>query len=1220
MCKRLPFFLALILLVGCQDTSREVSKQQEPATQELLSYPLDTRTGADGTLFTELDGSSIGLDFTNVLEPENMVSYLLNGAGICSGDFDNDGLVDLYAVSQDGDNKLFRQVEKWKFKDVTESAGDLQGNDLRGTGATFADVNNDGHLDLYVCNINGSNLLYMNRGDGTFAEMASSWGVDFDGPSTMASFADYDNDGDLDLYLLNNRIYRLDVEHPEIDIATRNGKLAVPPEFIDQYFIINNRASEGGARDVLFENDGNRFVNVTGRSGIGGSDMGLSATWFDFDRDGWVDIYVCNDLKSPDHLYHNNGDGTFTDVLEEAVFKTSWFAMGADVADINNDGWFDFMSADMSSTTHYKQKMQMGEMGNSAWFLVYGKPRQFMRNVCQINTGTGRFVEAGNLLGLGSTDWSWSVKFGDQDCDGREDVYVTNGIGRDVNDSDRNAEYKRLIAAGKRDLAKAQIFDAPPLEERNMFFQNKGNLEFADVSEQWGANYLGVSQGCTSVDIDRDGDLDLIVNNMNESISIFRNDSTSGNRVLFKLRGDKSNANGIHAILEIESAMSGKQIRQLNLTRGYMSSDEPLVHFGLGQDTKIDRLVIDWPSGIRQELKDLAANQLYEIFENGSSQRTPPSPVKTYFRENANQAGIQFEHEELEYDDYQDQPLLPNKLSQLGPGVAVGDVNGDGISDFYVGGGAGQIGGMMIGNTAGQFERVIGKWAEHRDCEDMGALFFDVDSDGDQDLYVVSGGYEFEPGSKKLIDRLYLNRGNGEFEIAEQDRMPQIAASGSCVVAADFDHDNDLDLFVGARMVPKRWPQATGSYLLVNEGGKLVDKTETVAPHLKEIGMVTSAVWSDIDSDGWSDLMIATEWGPVTCLKNQNGKLVDATLDAGLEKDTGWWNSISAGDIDHDGDMDFVALNVGLNTKYHASHDHPVQLFFDDFDGDGNPDIVEAEYEGETCYPIRGRSCSSHAMPFVKEKFETFHEFALADLKDIYTEDAISESDSFQATRLNSIWLKNDGKGQFEIIPLPRIVQVAPGFGVSITDFDSDGYNDVCLVQNFLHPQPETGQLNGGLGVFLKGDGTGKLQAIGPRLSGIIEPNQSMALAVLDSNLDAKPDFVVSVNAMATRFYQNEVSNERVPCSIQLVGGRGNLTAAGATVDLFDGDRLLVAHEISCGSGYLSQSDGKIFCSRPENISLTAKVTWPDGTTQTQSISPEVNIVKIQQEEQLTSN
>ncbi len=1221
VCRRTRILAGLAALVfagmfatGCRNGTKEPVTNATVAAGGIEARPLRD-PAATGVGFHRLETEETGLDASNELRPENMRKYLLNGAGLATGDFDRDGLVDVFVVSQDGPNRLYRQTDSWKFEDVTAEAGNLDGGDRWGTGSLFADLNNDGWLDLYVCNINGPNQLFINQQDGKFLEEAEKRNAAFPGATTMASVADYDRDGDLDVYLVNNRIFSIMEESPDVKLRKVGDTMEVHPDFQEQYFLLEGRIQEAGQADRLLRNDGRgNFQDVTGEAGIAGFDMGLSATWWDYDGDGWIDLYVANDLKCPDHLYRNLGNGKFQDVIADMAGHTPWFSMGADAADINNDGRLDLLVADMSSTTHYKQKTTMGEMGNSAWFLTVGRPRQFMRNALYVNSGGERFYEAANLTGLDSTDWSWAIKFADFDNDSRVDLFVTNGVGRNMNDSDMGGQFRKLLEAGKTQAAEDQILDMPPLEEANLAFRNLGDLEFENVSAKWGVDFVGVSQGASVADIDRDGDLDLLVNNMNAPLGVYRNDIPDGNRVLIQLVGTTSNRDGIDARVTIDAG-GQSQVRQLTLARGYMSGDEPLVHFGLGDAAMIERIVVEWPSGICQQFNMIAANQFLTITEGTKGQVEPhrESTPQPWMEEvAADSSGLDFRHSEIVLDDFEYQPLLPNKLSQLGPGMAWGDVNGDRRVDCYVGNAAGVFPGLFLQNDSGTFDAVDASFAESK-YEDMGAVFFDVDADDDLDLYVASGGYGKEADSEYLADRLYLNDGAGKFHRAPDDGMPNIKASTSCVAAADYDRDGDLDLFVGTRLVSRRWPLAVSSYLLENRDGLLVDVTAERAIPLRDVGLVTGGVWTDVDDDGWVDLVVSLEWGPLLCLHNHEGKLVDPGEASGLAPYRGWWNSVAAGDLDNDGDIDLVACNTGLNTKYHASPDQPVQLYARDFDENGTLDLVETEWEGERCFPVRGKSCSSSAMPFLNEKFSTYHEFALADVTEIYSESALEAASHFSVTHLESMVFLNDGSGQFTPRALPRVAQISPGFGVVIEDLNGDGNADICLAQNFLHPQPETGQMDGGLGLVLAGDGTGSFRALGPVESGVCVEGQGMSLAAADIDGDRAPDLIMAINDEPLRVWRNRCATDRRRISIELAGLRGNQSGIGSRVALATRSGGRRDYEVRAGSGYLTQGPAMILATSDPNDPVNRiDVRWPDGSSQSREVTPDEQTITIE--------
>ena len=1198
MTSFIGFVLGAIVLAiapGCQTS--------EPSTDRIQSQPLADRAGSTTpTLFRRLSPEESGVEFTNVLDAENMRKYLYNGAGVAIGDYNGDDRPDLYLVSLDGPNRLYEQHGNMEFADVTARAG-VDGGEAWGTGASFTDADNDGDLDLFVCNLGSPNLLYSNRGDGTFVDVAAPAGLDYSGGSTMGAFADYDRDGDLDLYLLTNRVFYIGAEHPEVELRRIKGQLAVHPDYRNQYIVLQGRyLAEAGESDILYRNDGNgTFTDVTAEAGFDENGMGLSATWWDYNDDGWLDIYVGNDKKTPDYLYRNNGDGTFADVIAAVLPHTPWFSMGADFADINNDGLFDFIVADMSSTTHFKQKTTMGAMSKSAWFLDSAIPRQYMRNAVYLNTNTNRFMEVAHLTGLASTDWTWAVRFADLNTDGLADVFVTNGTAKNSNNSDLLEEWEVLFSAGRIQEAEELALNLPPLIEENLAFQNLGDLEFVDVSEEWGLNLNGVSQGAAFADFDRDGDLDLVVNNLNSPVAVYENEGSEGHRALVKLVGVQSNRLGVGAKVRIETG-AGIHVGQLSLARGYMSADEPVLHFGLGDQPHIQQLTVEWPSGAVQTFADLAADRIYTVTETAEPPAAPQAPGirRTHFEDFTYASRLNFVHSEKPYDDYEREPLLPYKLSQLGPGLAWGDIDGDGDDDLYVGGAAGQAGAVFVNQGTGQFSKIAnGPWEADRDREDMAPLWFDADNDDDMDLYVVSGGNEADPEDELLRDRLYLNSdGTGAFIAAPSGALPSMKESGSVIAACDFDRDNDMDLFVGSRMIPGRYPLTPRSFLLQNDGGTFHDATDEMAPAARHAGLVTGAVWSDTDGDGWTDLLVTQAWGPIRCFRNQGGKLVDATEASGLAPYLGWWNGIAAGDIDGDGDIDYVAANAGLNTKYHATAEKPVALYAHDFDGSGTLDLVETEFEDDTEFPIRGRSCSAGAMPFVGEKFETYTDFGLATVDDIYTDTALQNAHRIEVNYLASAALINSGAGVFEVRPLPRLAQASSAFGVALTDLDADGHLDLYLPQNFYSPQRETGRWDGGLSLMLRGRGDGTFNPVWPAESGFIVPGDAKGSAVSDVDGDGWPDVAVALNDGQLQVFRNRAVADRRLLTVRLKGASGNPTAVGAWVTLTTEGGRVQTQEVLAGSGYLSQSTSSLFfglgeSDRPAKL----QVRWAGGTT-----------------------
>ncbi len=1202
-----------------------------PGAVGLFAEPLAARTKADGPRFHKVDPGRSGLRFQNELRRENSVAYVYTGAGLAVGDYDGDGWPDVYLVSQDGPNKLFRQTAPLVFEDVTAKAGGLDGGDAWGNAASFADVDDDGDLDLYVCNLESPNLLYLNQGNGTFVEKAGPFGLGLVAASMGCAFADYDNDGDLDLYVLTNRMLKnllpdeiiAGVRLPKAIKKTKaellppyptfpkdaNGNLVVPPGYEDHFFTVPGSPSPflAGQCDRLFRNDGyGHWVDVTKQSGIHDQGNGLSVVWWDFDGDGLMDLYVANDFQSPDQLYRNLGNGRFADVTKERLPHTAFFGMGCDFGDLDHDGRFDLCVADMSSTQHYWGKMLMGSMDQHRWFLMNAVPQQYMRNALYVNTGTERFLEAAYLAGLASSDWTWAVRFADLDDDGWLDFYATNGIPVFTDNPDIGERFTKLWLEGARQQAVELFRSIPSVAEKNVARRNDGaavgGLHFTDVGAEWGLDESNVAHGAVVVDLDRDGDLDVLTNNLNAPCSLFENRGSDGHRVLVELRGDESNSRGVGAVVEV-TAGGTKQTAQVSLTRGYMSAGDAVLHFGLGAATTIDALEVRWPSGLVNRFEKLAVDQRYMVTEAGASL---PDEVGQVIRDplvEANQdrllsaERLAARHRERDFDDYAVQPLLPHRLSRLGPGAAIGDVDGDGRDEYWIGGAAGQAGSLMrIGGK--EHVAIAGPWSDDAGCEDLGACFLDFDRDGDLDLYVASGSVEAGERTELLRDRLYVNDGKGAFTKAPDGVLPDHRDSSSCVSAADFDRDGDLDLFVGTRVVPGRFPQSGPSRLLRNDGGRFVDVAADLAPGLREAGMVTSALWTDVDGDGFVDLVVAASWQTLRVFGNERGeRLVDRTQALGLHELRGQWNGLAAGDLDGDGDVDLVATNLGLNTKYKASLQKPQRLYARDFDGNGTFDVVESKTAAEGELPVRGLSCSSQAMPFVRERFPTYDQFARAKLGDIYGK-ALGDSLVLECNELRHVVLEQRD-GRFHPSPLPWLAQVSTAFGVAITDADADGVQDLVLVHNFFSPEPETGRIDGGLGLLLRGLGKLQFEPVRGEVSGLLVTGDAKALALLDgggtaglliTRNDAEALLLHSIRG------RNASDGSSSFLSVRLRGPVGNPTGVGARIELLQDGKVLARGEVQAGGSYLAQSSPSVaFTKVPADA--VVRVHWPDGSS-----------------------
>ncbi len=1191
----------------------------------------------NGPLFELLSPKSTGIEHLNPIDESHPLVRVYHSSSACGGisigDINLDGKLDFFAASGPRANSLYLGKPDGNGLEFIEVGAEMGvAGELMdwGIGTAMVDFDNDGDLDIYVCNYDKANQLFVNqlikdgvRGELGFVEMAKEYGIDVDDASVMPSFADFDRDGDLDLYLLTHQIYREDGRPKEpIELIEENGVTKVAKEW-ERFFKLSDERGEGpkqylysevGRPDILFRNDGDKFTDITKAAGISTEGhWGNSATWWDFNQDGWPDLYVGNDFKSPDFMYRNNGNGTFTEVAKRGLRHTTWFSMGAVQTDLNNDGWTDFVLADMLPSSHYMQKASMGSMGSGLDELSrVGGARQLMRNAVYIGTGTDQYLEGSWLTGMATTEWTWAIRSQDFDNDGLMDVFYTNGIPRQFNHSDLpEIEHKDLVGRSHWSHYK----DTPMRREQNQVYKNLGDLNFKEVGRNWGLDHVGISYGASTADFDGDGRLELLVANLEDPLSFYRNNGAGGNRAVFELEGTRSNKFGIGATL---TAKAGdlSLVRQLFPSGGYLDGDDTIIHLGLGEATKLDTVTISWPSGLEQTFENLEANHRYTVTEP-DEQGVRSSPIKTRQPKSPmfsrSEALSGHKHLELPFDDYVRQPLLPYSLSQLGPGQAWGDIDGDGDPDFFLGGAAGQAGQLFRNNTGVGAKTIdltletSAAFTADAQYEDMGCLFFDADSDGDVDLYVGSGGVESKPNGPALKDRLYLNDGSGNFTLSG-GALPQVFESTSAVAAADYDRDGDLDLFIGARSVPGQYPLAPKNTLLRNDGGQFVVVTGNVAPDLEVAGMITGALWSDVDSDGWIDLLTTVDWGPVRLFRNRGGNLILAPdSETGFEKITGWFNGISGGDIDNDGDIDYVATNLGLNTQYKASIERPELIFYGDFHGSGKSNIVEAMFEtladGQVvCYPRRGKSCSTLAMPQLANKFKTYHQFASATLPEVYGLNTLENALHLKATELRSLVMVNDGEGHFVLKALPRIVQISPGYGVTMSDVDLDGITDCYIVQNFFTPQPETGHFDSGLSMLMRGTGDldNPFKPVWIKESGLDVPGDAKSLTSVDVNSDGKKDFVVGVNNDEPVLFMNETEQSDVhPLRLRLNGKRGNPQAIGAKVSVKGAGLLTQTAEVYAGGGYLSQNETDLVFAIPKSFddkSIVIAIRWPDGT------------------------
>lgn len=1147
------------------------------------------------TRFTTLPAEATGITVGNPYNDPRMWGSLHQefkfgaiGTGVAIGDYDGDGRPDLFLVGKTGDSRLYRNLGAWRFEDVTLASGitkapsrweqgvawarGLFGSDDEeaatrenpwSQGASFVDVDNDGHLDLYVCRFGAPNQLFINQGDGTFREEAAARGLAVTDASSMAAFADFDRDGWLDVFVQTN--------------------------------LLNVAASPSGQPDRLFRNNGDgTFTDVTPRAGIRGLTQGHSATWWDFDHDGWPDLYGAHDFAPPDTLYRNHGDGTFTNVIDRVVPHQPHSAMGADLGDINNDGLVDFLVADMAATSPIKDQRGMAKvralLRDSAATDREASP-QVMRNALYLATGRDRVLEAAQLAGLDATDWTWSVLLHDLDNDGRLDVHVTNGMVRELHNAD--LVQRQSAAEGPAEAARI-LKAAPPLSETNLAFRNLGGLRFESIGPDWGLDQRGVSFGTAAGDLDGDGDLDLVIANYDAPPTILRNDSTNGHRLIIALRGTRSNRFGIGASVEIESA-SGIQIRPLVLARGYLSSGEPVIHFGLGTDDRIHRLTVTWPSGHVQTFEDLPVDRRFTIDEPSDAPIAPPPSSKSepsarngdpLFVEASSDLGFALESRQPWFDETSREPLLPFRLNRRGPALAAADLSGDGRPE------------LILGGTSETPLRILGNRAPTPQLppsplNDGPILAFDANGDGSTDLLLTRGGTRLSAGDAAYQPVLLLNTGNTLTQ-APADALPALPISVGAAAAADFDRDGHIDVFIGGRSRPGEYPRHEPSALLHNRGGRFIDATQTLAPALRDAGIVTSALWFDVDDDGWLDLVVACEWGTIRCWLNRDGvSFEDASDRLGLtEAGTGWWRSLAAADLNGDGRPDIFAGNAGLNTTYRAAPNAPTLLFRGDFTGRGRPQLLEALTWEERLLPRRSRNELAAVIPAIGRRFPRQDLYARAAVEDLVGTAQLAAAERYAASELRSGVFLSRPEGGFHFQPLVHEAQIAPIDGVAVADLNADGHTDLVVAHNSHAPIASIGRFDGGLGQVLLGDGQGNLRPMAPQDSGVFIPGDGEALVLVDRDDDGWPELFVTRNDASTLAFRHQGIAGHRPLRIDLPFAPG----ARLTLTLRDGTRQTVV--LTAGHGHLTQSASSLFFGYTENNPpTTLDVRWPDGRT-----------------------
>ncbi|WP_295831843.1 VCBS repeat-containing protein [uncultured Winogradskyella sp.] len=1059
--------------------------------------------------FDLLPSELTGIDFNNKIQESEKINHLFynqiySGAGLAIGDINNDGLSDVFFCGNQVNDKLYLNKGDFKFEDISKKSK-IAINPGWSWGVTMADVNNDGYLDIYISRNGDSmkpeerkNLLYINNQDLTFTESALKYGLADVGFSSQAVFFDMDNDGDLDMYQVN--------QLPDARLFRRYTN--IPKERYRFY------------KDKLYRNDNGNFRDVSDQAGLTNSyAYGLSVSTSDFNNDGFTDLFISNDYDEPDFLYYNNGDGTFKNVINEKLKHISNFSMGTDTGDINNDGFMDFITLDMAAADHYRSKTNMGSMSTERFNKMVddGKHHQYMSNTLQINNNGDSFSDIANMTGISKTDWSWSGLLVDLDNDGWRDVIISNGIKKDVRNNDfLTGLYKKLETDSKDFYGMSKLAPSVPLS--NYVYKNKGNLEFEKVTKDWSFDTPSFSSGMAYGDLDNDGDLDVVINNMESEAFVYKNNAT-GNFLKIELEGSEKNQFGYGTKAIIKH--NGKtQISENTVTRGYLSSIEPNLFFGLGKEVEVEKIEVIWPDGKINIFENIKANQTITAkYSRAESYKNLDKKIQTLFSKVKTEGlGINFVHQENKYDEFQEEILLPHNISQNGPFTAVGDINADGIEDFFIGGASGQSGALYVQDKNGQFVKNQSQpWEQDKLSEDLGVLFLDVDGDNDNDIFIASGGSEYKQGDIRLKDRLYINDGLGNFNI-DNKAIPNIFESSQTVKASDIDNDGDLDLFVGTRLIKGQYGFPATSYILINNKGNYTKAPKESTSSLNNIGMVTDAVFTDIDKDNDDDLIIVGEWMNITVLTNNDGIFENSTTKFGLNNSRGLWWSITASDLDNDGDDDYIIGNLGKNNKFKASEEHPFKIYANDFDNNGTNDIVLAKFYKDAYVPLRGRECTSEQMPFVAEKFKDYNSFASSKLLDILPEDKVDDAVIYEISSFESIVLINDN-GVLKRQSLPIQAQLSPIKSSLVTDINGDGNKDILTVGNHYGVEVETTRYDAGFGAVLYGDGNNNFQFIPPSQSGFFTPYDNRDINLIQYK--NKQLLVVSNNDASITLFKN---------------------------------------------------------------------------------------------------